>query len=91
MKLFGFEIKKSSQEEVYSKDEIMFLFRRILDHTVDRDLLLECMDLEVKPIIGDQYYNHVLSFLNKRDEKHDDKEMKKWMAILEEIHKAIEK
>jgi len=79
--------RKPKKEEnlTYLKDDVKTVIFKILNETIDREILFLCFqELELREIVGEGLVEQLFILINEKERVSDRKLVRKWIEFLEE-------
>ena len=77
------KIFQKKEPKKYDIHTVKLIISSIVRTTVNRDVVREILETDLKPIIGQSVINQVYEKMNKNDRKKDDIEIQKWIRAFE--------
>lgn len=77
--------KKESGTRKYNADNVRLVIERIVQDTVNRDVLRQIVDNNLREILGDKYVDTVYMKLNLKDSKVDQDRVEQCIRAIEDL------
>ena len=78
-----FNLFKKEKPKKYDIHTVKMIISSIVQSTVNRDVVRDIFETDLKPIIGQSVINQIYEKMNKNDRKKDDIEIQKWIRSFE--------
>jgi len=72
----------NKKKDTYNQSDVQYIIRKILQTTVDREVLKEIIENDLRPIIGNKVVQDFYLKLNFEDIEADDEAVNFWVEIL---------